>query len=99
MREPSREEDSQTNFVVASVFSPLFQVYFEASNATGIYKHMYECTTHAPGLSSALLARCFNFSKIRTAGVLKLILAEDRYGAIFTNYWNVLDYSSAINHN
>ena len=94
MRQPSREEGSQTNFVVASIFSPLFQVYFEASNATGVcvYKLRYECTNHTPGLrqiynfSSVLLAHFFQFP---TVGVPGLILAQDRYGIMFTSYWNV----------
>ena len=40
----------RTNFVVASVFSPIFQVYFEASSATAIYKLVYEWATYGPSL-------------------------------------------------
>ena len=65
----SLESRAPDNFTVLGSHFILFQVYFEASNATAIYKLVYEYAIFGPGLrqicnfSSVLLGCCLNFPK------------------------------------
>ena len=60
----SLESRAPDNFTVLGSHFILFQVYFEASNATAIYKLVYECATY----SSALLGRCSTLLELTVCG-------------------------------